>query len=104
MTISDPKFHAGQFVFYDGDVRQINELLGYRFPGDPKKSGWYYEITGDSRGYETVNESYLSGDIDTEYDRMQKRVEKMEDQLEDMLKRYQNYLDKVDNLIKSKEA
>ena len=103
MTISDPKFHAGQYVFYDGEVCQVSSLLGYKFPDDPKKTGWYYEIA-TSRGYDTVKESYLSGDIDTEYDRMQKRVEKMEDQLEDMLKRYQNYLDKVDNLIKSKEA
>lgn len=104
MTISDPKFHAGQYVFYDGDVRQINEILGYQLSDDSKKKGWYYEITGSSRGYETVNESYLSGDIDTEYDRMQNRVEKMEDQLEGMLLRYKQYLDKVDNLIKSKEA
>ena len=104
MTITDPKFHGGQYVFYDGDVRRINKLLGYQLTDDPKKSGWYYEITGGSRGYETVNESSLSGDINTEYDRMQRRVEKMEQQLEDMLKRYQNYLDKVDNLIKSKEA
>lgn len=103
MTISDPKFHAGQFVFYDGDVRQINEILGYQLSDDSKKSGWYYEIAS-SRGYETVPESKLSGDINTEYDRMQRRVEKMEEQLEDMLKRYQDYLRKVDNLIKSKEA
>ena len=104
MTISDPKFHVGQFVFYDGDVYQINELLGYQLSDNPKKSGWYYEITGSSRGYEKVNESSLSGDINTEYDRMQRRVEKMEEQLENMLERYQDYLRKVDNLIKSKEA
>ena len=103
MTITDPKFHVGQYVFYDGDVRQINEILGYQLPDDSKTSGWYYEVTS-SRGYETVNESSLSGDINTEYDRMQRRVEKMELQLEDMLKRYQDYLRKVDNLIKSKEA
>ena len=103
MTISDPKFHAGQYVFYDGEVSQVSSLLGYKFPDDPKKTGWYYEIA-TSRGYDTVKESYLSGDIDTEYDRMQKRVENMEDQLEGMLFRYKQYLDKVDNLIKSKEA
>ena len=102
MTISDPKFHAGQYVFYDGEVCQVSSLLGYKFPDDPKKTGWYYEIA-TSRSYDTVKESYLSGDIDTEYDRMQKRVEKMEEQLEDMLKRYQNYLSKVDELIRSKE-
>ena len=104
MTISDPKFHAGQYVFYDGEVRGIIKLLGYQLSNDSEKSGWYYEITGGSRGYETVCESYLSGDINTEYDRMQRRVLKMEQKLEDMLCRYKQYLDKVDNLIKSKEA
>lgn len=103
MTIADPKFHAGQYVFYDGDVRMISSLLGYLPSSDTKKPGWYYEITS-SRGYETVIESSLSGDINTEYDRMQRRVLKMEEDLECMLKRYQDYLRKIDNLIKSKEA
>ena len=104
MTISEPKFHVGQYVFYDGDVRMIYKLLGYQLKTDSQESGWYYEIS-DSNGYKSVSvcENLLSGDIDTEYDRMQRRVLKMEKQLNDMLKRYQDYLSKVDELIRSKK-
>ena len=82
----------------------IYKLVGYLPKSDLEESGWYYEIS-DSDGYKQVRvcENLLSGDINTEYDRMQTRVLKMEKQLNDMLKRYQNYLSKVDNLIRSKE-
>lgn len=102
MTISEPKFHAGQYVFYDGDVHRINKVLGFQLSNQSMgtKEGWYYEIMSGDK----VRESCLSGDVNTEYDRMQRRVLKMEEQLEDMLKRYQDYLHKIDNLIKSKEA
>ena len=104
MTISEPKFNVGQYVFYDGDVRMIYNLVGYLPKTDLEESGWYYEIT-DSSGYKRVRvrENLLTGDINTEYDRMQRKVLKMEQQLNDMLKRYQNYLSKVDELIRSKE-
>lgn len=106
MTITKPKFHVGQYVFYGGDVRMINKILGYQLKTDSQEAGWYYEITGaeynNFKGT-TVMEDLLTGDINTEYDRMQRKVLKMEEQLNDMLKRYQNYLSKVDNLIRSKE-
>lgn len=106
MTISEPKFHVGQYVFYYGGIHMINKILGYQLKTDSQESGWYYEITGTkSNNFKgmTVMEDLLSGDINTEYDRMRGKVLEMEKQLNDMLKRYQNYLSKVDNLIRSKE-
>lgn len=105
MTIAEPKFHGGQYVYYDGDIHSVIRLLGYQLKTDTQKEGWYYEIDGNEvTSYRSiiVCESSLAGDVDTEFKRMQKRVAKMEDDLEGMLKRYHEYLSKIDNLIKGK--
>lgn len=103
MTISEPKFHDGQYVFYDGDVCKIYKLVGYLPKTDLEEPGWYYEIYDSNGKREMVIENLLTGDLNTEYDRLQRKVSIMEQQLNDMLKRYQNYLSKVDELIRSRE-
>ena len=107
MTISEPKFRVGQKVFYNGEVREIKNIIGYQIPDDPRdiiNGGWSYNLTG---GYmdkgESVMEYDLSGDINEEYQRMQKQVLSMKNDLDKMLDRYRSYILYFDSLINKKD-
>ena len=107
MTISDPKFKVGQYVFYDGKVREIKDILGYQIPNESSgriNGGWAYKIKG---GYKdegvSVMEYDLSGDVNEEYQRMQKEVLSMKNDLDNMLERYHSYILYVDSLINKKD-
>ena len=106
MTISEPKFKVGQYVFYDGEVREIKDILGYTIPDESreKMGGWAYKIKGGYRGEgKTVMEYDLSGDINEEYQRMQNRVLSMKNDLDKMLDRYRAYLLDIDRLVNKKD-
>ena len=106
MTISEPKFRVGQHIFYDGEVCEIKDILGYTIPNESrgKNGGWAYKIKG---GYEgqgtTVMEYDLSGDIEDEYQRMLNRVLSMKNDLDKMLQRYHEYLLDIDRLVNKKD-
>ena len=106
MTISEPKFRVGQYVFYEGEVREIKDILGYTIPDESraKNGGWAYKIKGGYRGEgETVMEYQLSGDINEEYQRMQNRVLSMKNDLDKMLEQYRAYLLDIDRLVNKKD-
>ncbi len=106
MTISEPKFRVGQYVFYEGKVREIKNILGYQIPDDEsgKNGGWSYMLRGGCCGKgESVMEYHLSGDINEEYQRMQNRVSSMKDDLDKMLLRYRAYLLDIDRLVNEKD-
>ena len=106
MTISEPKFKVGQYVFYDGEVREIKNILGYQIPDESREinGGWSYKITGGYMGKgESVMEYQLSGDIEDEYQRMQNRVLSMKNDLDKMLQRYHEYLLDIDRLVNKKD-
>ena len=106
MTISEPKFRVGQHIFYDGEVREIKNILGYQIPDESreKKGGWYYEITGGYMGKGmSVMEYELSGDIEDEYRRLENRVLSMKNDLDKMLHRYHEYLLDIDRLVNKKD-
>ena len=106
MTISDPKFRVGQHIFYDGEVREIKDIRVYTIPDQSrgKNGGWAYKIKGDYEGQDTTGMEYeLSGDINEEYQRMQKRVLSMKNDLDKMLDRYRVYLRDIDRLVNKKD-
>ena len=106
MTISEPKFRVGQDVFYYGEVREIKDILSYTIPDVSigKNGGWAYKIKGGYGGQgTTVMEYELSGDINEEYQRMQKRVLSMKNDLDKMLDRYRAYLRDIDRLVNKKD-
>ena len=106
MTISEPKFRAGQYVFYEGEVREIKDILGYKIPNESREinGGWSYRIKGGYKGEGvSVMEYELSGDINEEYQRMQKQVLSMKNDLDKMLDRYRSYILSFDSLINKKD-
>ena len=106
MTISEPKFSVGQHIFYDGEVREIKNIIGYQIPDESREinGGWSYKITGGymDKGV-SVMEYQLSGDINEEYKRMQNRVFGMKNDLDKMLQRYHEYLLDIDRLVNKKD-
>ena len=106
MTISEPKFRVGQHIFYDGEVREIKNILGYQIPDESRetKGGWSYAITGGYMGKGvSVMEYELSEDIEDEYRRMENRVLSMKNDLDKMLHRYHEYLLDIDRLVNKKD-
>ena len=106
MTISEPKFRVGQYVFYEGEVREIKDILGYKIPNESIEinGGWSYRIKGGYKGEGvSVMEYELSGDINEEYQRMQKQVLSMKNDLDKMLDRYRSYILSFDSLINKKD-
>ena len=106
MTISEPKFRVGQYVFYEGEVREIKDIIGYKIPDESieKNGGWAYKITGGYMGKgESVMEYQITGDINEEYQRMQNRVLSMKNDLDKMLDRYRSYILSFDSLINKKD-
>ena len=107
MTISEPKFRVGQHVYYDGEVREIKNIIGYQIPDESREEingGWAYKITGGYMGKgESVMEYQLTGDINEEYQRMQNRVLGMKNDLDKMLQRYHEYLLDIDRLVNKKD-
>ena len=103
MTISEPKFRVGQYVFYDGEVREIKDILGYQIPDESRvgiNGGWSYKIKGGYNGDGVrVMEYQLSGDINEEYQRMKNEVLSIKKDLDNMLERYRSYILKFDSLI-----
>ena len=106
MTISEPKFRVGQYVFYEGEVREIKDIIGYKIPDESivKNGGWTYRIKGGYKGEGvSVMEYELSGDINEEYQRMQQQVLSMKNDLDKMLDRYRSYILSFDSLINKKD-
>ena len=107
MTISEPKFRVGQHVYYDGEVREIKNIIGYQIPDESREEengGWAYHITGGYMGKgERAMEYQLTGDINEEYKRMQNRVLGMKNDLNKMLQRYHEYLLDIDRLVNKKD-
>ena len=106
MTISEPKFRVGQYVFYEGEVREIKDILGYKIPDESRErnGGWAYMIKGGYNGEGlSVMEYQLSGDINEEYQRMQNEVLSMKNDLDKMLDRYRSYILNLDSLINKKD-
>ena len=107
MTISEPKFKVGQYVFYEGEVREIKNIIGYSIPDESRaviSGGWSYRIKGGYKGEGvSVMEYELSGDINEEYKRMQNQVLSMKNDLDKMLDRYRSYILNFDSLINKKD-
>ena len=106
MTISEPKFRVGQYVFYEGEVREIKDIIGYKIPDESgeRNGGWTYKIKGGYKGEGvSVMEYQLSGDINEEYQRMQNEVLSMKNDLDKMLDRYRSYILYFDRLINKKD-
>ena len=107
MTISEPKFRVGQHVYYDGEVREIKNIIGYQIPDESSgeiNGGWSYKLTGGYMGKgEGVMEYQITGDINEEYQRMQNRVLDMKKDLNKMLQRYHEYLLDIDRLVNKKD-
>ena len=106
MTISEPKFKVGQYVFYEGEVREIKDIIGFRIPDESSeiRGGWSYKIKGGYKGEGvSVMEYQLSGDINEEYHRMQNEVLSMKNDLDKMLDRYRSYILHFDSLINKKD-
>lgn len=94
------KFRADQYAFYNGEVVTIIGCAGYKLD-EYGRGQWYYKISGKPTDFRTeiVPSSSLTDSVNTEYERLQKQVGKMVENLERMLKDYYEYLERIDRLI-----